>query len=107
MFSHGAFYLVCFLTFLLCEWGGGGGGGGGESSVIQTLRKGGSVSDKTFSALCASVWSKIKGGPVPPGPSPESATEYKYISIAHGFQLIVGSGRFLEGIQATSCYGDI
>lgn len=62
---------------------------------------------KFFSALRTSVWSKIKGGPVPPGPSPESATEYEYISIAHGFQLIAGSGRFLEGIQSTSCYGDI
>ena len=48
----------------------GAGLGRGEDSVIQTLRKGGSVSDKTFSALRTSVWSKIKGGPGPPGPSP-------------------------------------
>ena len=71
------------------------------------LRKEGSVSEKTFSALRALVWCKIKGGPGTLDPSPESATEYEYISIAHGFQLIAGSGRFLEGIQSTSCYGDI
>ena len=46
------------------------GGGGGEGSVIQTLRKGGSVSEKTFSPLRASVWSKIKGGSMPAGPLP-------------------------------------
>ena len=36
--------------------------------------KGGPVCKKIFSALGASFWSKNKGGPGPPGPSPGSAT---------------------------------
>ena len=49
-----------------------GGGGGGRSS--RPLDKGEAVSKNIFSVLRASVWSKNKGEPGPPGPSPGSAT---------------------------------
>ena len=41
------------------------GGGGG----IQILRWGGGLQTNFFQPLDASVWSKNKGGPGPPGPS--------------------------------------
>ena len=48
-------------------------GGRGRGAVIQILRqrrgRGGGL-QKKFSALRASVWSKNKGGPGPPGPLP-------------------------------------
>ena len=46
--------------------------GGGRSS--RPLDKGEAVSKNIFSVLRASVWSKNKGEPGPPGPSPGSAT---------------------------------
>ena len=42
----------------VCVWGGGGGGGGRSPKNI-------------FSALWTSLWSKNKGGGVPPGLLPE------------------------------------
>ena len=45
---------------------------GGRSS--RPLDKGEAVSKNIFSVLRASVWSKNKGEPGPPGPSPGSAT---------------------------------
>ena len=48
-------------------------GGGGERSY-RPLDKGGTVSQKFFSAPGASVWSNNKGREGPPGPSPGSAT---------------------------------
>ena len=42
-----------------------GGGGEGGGAVIQAIRKRGALSQKIFSALRASVWSKNKGGPGP------------------------------------------
>lgn len=36
VFSHGAFYLVCFLTFLLCEWNQKEGGGGGGWGIFRS-----------------------------------------------------------------------
>ena len=41
--------------------GGGGGGGGGGQKIF-------------FSVIRASFWSKNKGWPGPPGPSPSSST---------------------------------
>ena len=49
------------------RWGRGG-------HPDPEIRGDGAVSKKIFSALWASVWSKNKGGPGPPGPSPGSAT---------------------------------
>ena len=43
-------------------------GGGGGGALIQSLRKAGAVSQKIFSALGASVWSKNYGGRAPQGP---------------------------------------
>ena len=48
------------------EEGGGGKGGRGE--------RGGGLQKNFFFALWASVWSKNKVGPGPPGPSPGFAT---------------------------------
>ena len=51
-------------------------GEGGRSSLPWDKGGGGvPVSKKIFSALRASLWSKSKGCPGPPGPSPGSATE--------------------------------
>ena len=53
-------------------------GGGGWGGHPDPDKKGGPVSEKVFSALWASVWSKKKGGTSPPpspGPSPGSTTE--------------------------------
>ena len=50
-------------------------GQGGNGHLDPDMRGGGPVSKKHVSALQASVWSKNKGGPGPPGPSPGSATE--------------------------------
>ena len=46
-----------------------GGGGGGDGHPDPEIR-GGPASKKIFSVLRASFWSKNKGGPAPPGPSP-------------------------------------
>ena len=48
-------------------------GGGGRGHPDPEIR-GGPVSKKIFSGLGASFWSKNKGGPFPPGPSPGFAT---------------------------------
>ena len=47
----------------------------GAGAVIQTLRKGGAVSEKIFSAFWALVWSKNKGGRVGPSPGSTTGTE--------------------------------
>ena len=49
--------------------------GGGFGRTDPEIR-GGGRSEKIFSALRASVWSKNKGEPDPPGPSPGSATDF-------------------------------
>ena len=51
---------------------GGGGEGGGDHPDPEIRGEG--VCKKIFLALRASVWSKNKGGPAPPGTSPRSAT---------------------------------
>ena len=45
-----------------------------RGAVIQTLGGGGGLPKNFFSALRASVWSRNKGVPGPPGPSLGSAT---------------------------------
>ena len=55
------------------EMGGGGGGGGEWAAVIQTLRKGGAVSEKCFSTVGHQNGLKIRGAGSP-DPSPGSAT---------------------------------
>ena len=59
---------------------GGRGGGAGCGSSRSWDKRGGGGLNKTifFSALQASVWSKNKRGPGPPGPFPGSATVYKH-----------------------------
>ena len=49
-------------------------GGGGGRSYRPWNKRGGEVSRKPFLVLRAPVWSKNKGEPGPPGPSPGSAT---------------------------------
>ena len=53
------------------RWGGGGGTG---ATVIQTLRKGGAVSEKFFSTVGHQYGLKIKGGAGSLDPSPGSVT---------------------------------
>ena len=56
-------------------------GGGGAGHPDPEIR-GGPVSKIFFSALRASVWSKIKGVVGPPGPSPGSASEKDDFSVS-------------------------
>ena len=81
--------------------------------VIQTQRKGGgAVSKKIFSALQASVWSKNKGGPDPPGPSPGSATDIDSlrlvvldVGVAPYFIYFIGvSSSLFSLIDTTTCF---
>ena len=51
----------------------GGGGGGHPDPEIRGA--GPDLKEKFFSALWASLWSKIRRRPGPPGPSPGSTTE--------------------------------
>ena len=56
------------------EMGGGGEGGETGATVIQTLRKGGAVSEKFFSTVGHQYGLKIKGGTGSLDPSPGSVT---------------------------------
>ena len=47
-----------------------GGGGGGRGSHPDPDKRGGLVSEKVFSALRTSVWSKKRGGPGTPRAPP-------------------------------------
>ena len=59
---------------------------GGPVTPTLRWRGGGGVSKKFLRAL---VWSKNKGGPVPPGPSPGSATTVS--AVLTGFDFILAS----------------
>ena len=52
--------------------------GGGEGGSSIPWDKGSPVSKRFFSALWTSFWSKNNGGTGPPGPSPRSATVYRW-----------------------------
>ena len=68
------FFTSKTLADILTELSDKVGGGGGDGHPDPEIR-GGAASKKFFSALRASFWSKNKGGPGPPSPSPGSASD--------------------------------
>ena len=51
------------------------GGGGGDGHPDPEMKGRGRLQKNFFSAFRASFWSKNKGGPGPPSPSPGSASD--------------------------------
>ena len=95
--KHRRALIAC--NFLVTRYKGGGG------SHPDPDKRGGLVSEKVFSALCASVWSKKRGEP-PPGPSPGSTTENTIKRMRPIYDILIQPSLINKGKKTLSCRTD-